>query len=95
MARYDSLRGRSVHRRRDDAFECSGLTYASLFAPMKPPSPIDMAPAMSSASPPKTTSLVSPRDANPAVRANGTVMPSETPMMASEIMRGLRVNRRL
>lgn len=63
--------------------------YASLLAPMKPPSPMERAPAMSSAKPPKTTTLVSPRYASPAVRAKGTVMPSEMPMMASEIMRGL------
>lgn len=63
--------------------------YASLLAPMKPPSPMERAPAMSSAKPPKTTTLVSPRYASPAVSAKGTVMPSEIPMMASEIMRGL------
>lgn len=63
--------------------------YASLLAPMKPPSPIDREPAMSSAKPPKTTTLVSPRYESPAVSAKGTVMPSEIPMMASEIMRGL------
>lgn len=66
-----------------------GGMYASLLAPMKPPSPIESAPAMSSAKPPKTTTLVSPRYASPAVSAKGTVMPSEIPMMASEIMRGL------
>lgn len=56
---------------------------------MKPPSPMERAPAMSSAKPPKTTTLVSPRYASPAVSAKGTVMPSEIPMMASEIIRGL------
>ena len=67
----------------------SGGAYASLLAPMKPPRPMERAPAMSSARPPRTTSFVSPMEAKPAVRANGTVMPSDTPMMASEIMRGL------
>lgn len=71
------------------------MSYASLLAPMKPPSPIDIAPAISSARPPNTTSLVSPKEAKPAVRANGTVMPSDTPMMASDIIRGLILNRHL
>lgn len=56
---------------------------------MKPPSPMERAPAMSSAKPPKTTTLVSPRYASPAVSAKGTVMPSEIPMIASEIIRAL------
>ena len=68
-------------------------TYASLFAPINPPSPMEIAPAMSSASPPRTTKRVSPSDDKPAVRANGTVNPSESPMMASEIIRGLSSNR--
>jgi hypothetical protein len=42
--------------------------------------PIEIAPAMSSAMPPRMTSLDSPRDERPAVRANGTVRPSERPM---------------
>lgn len=56
---------------------------------MKPPNPMERAPAMSSANPPKTTTLVSPRYANPAVSAKGTVIPSEIPIMASEIIRAL------
>ncbi len=46
--------------------------------------PIEIAPAMSSAMPPRTTSLDSPRDERPAVRANGTVRPSERPMTLME-----------
>jgi len=42
---------------------------------------MEMAPAMSSAIPPRTTSFESPREERPAVRANGTVSPSERPMM--------------
>lgn len=42
--------------------------------------PMEMAPAMSSATPPNTTSFDSPRDESPAVRANGTVSPSESPI---------------
>lgn len=42
--------------------------------------PIDIAPAMSSATPPRTTSLDSPREDRPAVRAKGTVRPSERPI---------------
>ena len=47
--------------------------------------PIDMAPAMSSAKPPRITTLLSPNPDRPAVRAKGTVNPSERPMIASEI----------
>ena len=64
-------------------------TYASLFAPMKPPRPMLIAPANSSASPPSTTTLVSPKPESPAVNANGTVSPSLSPMMASDIILGL------
>ena len=71
-----------------------GKAYASLFAPMNPPNPIEMAPAINSARPPSTTRRALPRDDKPAVRAKGTVNPSERPMMASEIMRGLGSNRR-
>ena len=46
--------------------------------------PIEIAPAMSSAIPPRMTSLDSPRDERPAVRANGTVRPSERPMTLIE-----------
>lgn len=42
--------------------------------------PIEMAPAMSSATPPRMTSLDSPREDKPAVSAKGTVRPSERPM---------------
>ena len=65
------------------------MTYASLFAPTYPPSPIEMAPAASSASPPSTTTFVFPSADRPALRANGTVSPSERPRMASETIRGL------
>lgn len=41
---------------------------------------MEIAPAMSSATPPKTTSFDSPRLDRPAVSANGTVRPSERPM---------------
>lgn len=64
-------------------------TYASLFAPTYPPSPMDIAPAANSANPPSTTTLVSPSAERPALRANGTVRPSDKPRMASETMRGL------
>jgi hypothetical protein len=46
--------------------------------------PIEIAPAMSSATPPTMTSLDSPRDERPAVRANGTVRPSESPITLLE-----------
>jgi hypothetical protein len=46
-----------------------------------------MAPAISSANPPYTTTFVSPSADNPAVNAKGTVNPSERPMTASEITR--------
>ena len=63
-------------------------THASLLAPMKPPRPIEMAPATNSASPPKTTTCVSLKALRPADSAKGTVSPSDRPMMASEIIRG-------
>ena len=47
----------------------------------KPPTPILIAPAMSSATPPRTTSLEDPRPDRPAVNAKGTVRPSESPIM--------------
>lgn len=68
------------------------IAYASLFAPMNPPKPIDMAPATSSAKPAYMTILVVPSEAKPAVRANGTVIPSDMPMIASDIIRGLSLN---
>jgi hypothetical protein len=46
-----------------------------------PPRPIDMAPAHNSARPPVTTRLLEPSDERPAVRAKGTVRPSDRPMM--------------
>ena len=46
----------------------------------KPPTPMEMAPAMSSATPPSTTSFDSPRLESPAVNANGTVNPSDNPI---------------
>jgi hypothetical protein len=61
------------------------ITHASLFAPKYPPNPIDIAPAISSANPPKMTTLVFPKADNPAVRANGTVKPSDNPIVASEM----------
>lgn len=64
-------------------------TYASLFAPTYPPSPMEMAPAASSASPPSTTTFVFPSAERPALSAKGTVSPSERPRMASETIRGL------
>ena len=67
--------------------------YASLLAPIIPPRPIEIAPEISSASPPRMTKRVSPSEERPAVRANGTVKPSERPRMASDIMRGLGLNR--
>ena len=42
--------------------------------------PIEMAPATSSAMPPRMTSLDSPSEERPAVSAKGTVRPSERPM---------------
>ena len=42
--------------------------------------PIEIAPAISSAIPLKMTSFEFPRDERPAVKANGTVSPSERPM---------------
>ena len=67
-------------------------TYASLFAPTKPPKPIDIAPAINSASPPSTTSLALPKADRPAVSAKGTVRPSDNPRMASEMILGLTLS---
>lgn len=44
-----------------------------------PPRPIEIAPAHNSARPPVTTSLELPRPESPAVRAKGTVNPSDRP----------------
>jgi hypothetical protein len=48
---------------------------------------MEMAPAINSAIPPNTTTFVSSNVDKPAVKANGTVIPSDKPMMASEITR--------
>ena len=50
----------------------------------KAPIPMEMAPAISSAIPPSTTTLEFPRDAKPAVRAKGTVNPSDRPITLSK-----------
>lgn len=42
--------------------------------------PIDIAPAKSSAIPPRTTIFDSPSDDRPAASAKGTVRPSDKPM---------------
>lgn len=47
------------------------------------PSPMLIMPEMSSARPPMMTRRVLPREERPAVRAKGTVSPSEKPMMMS------------
>ena len=70
-----------------ESMEGGGIAYFSLTAPRYPPSPIEMAPAINSAKPAKITVLVPSVD-KPAVRAKGTVRPSDRPMMASDIMRG-------
>jgi len=44
-----------------------------------PPRPIEIAPAQSSARPPVTTSRELPNPDNPAVKAKGTVNPSDNP----------------
>lgn len=62
--------------------------YVSLLEPRYPPRPMLMEPAISSASPPKMTTFVSPKADRPAVKANGTVSPSERPIVASEINLG-------
>lgn len=63
-------------------------TYASLLAPTYPPRPMEIAPAASSARPPNTTTLVFPNAERPALKAKGTVNPSERPRIASETIRG-------
>ncbi len=47
----------------------------------KPPTPMEIVPAMSSATPPSTTSFEFPKLDSPAVRAKGTVKPSDRPMI--------------
>lgn len=54
---------------------------------------MEMAPAASSANPPRTTTLVFPSAERPALRANGTVKPSERPRIASDTIRGLMRDR--
>jgi hypothetical protein len=46
-----------------------------------PPRPMEMAPAQSSARPAVTTNREEPIEDRPAVRAKGTVSPSERPIM--------------
>ena len=53
----------------------------SLIDSRNPPRPIEIAPAQSSARPPVTTSFELPSDDSPAVKAKGTVRPSERPMI--------------
>lgn len=72
---------------------CVNLTYTSLREPTYPPRPMDIAPATSSANPPTTTTLEFPRAERPALRANGTVNPSERPRIASETIRGFTLGR--
>jgi hypothetical protein len=62
-------------------------TNASPRPASQPPRPMLILPAMSSAHPPKMTTRVSLNADSPAVSANGTVSPSDNPMMASEIVR--------
>lgn len=83
VASYDSLHGQLVPLGKWE----KRLAYPSLTAPRYPPSPIEMAPAINSAIPAKITVLV-PRVDKPAVRANGTVRPSDKPIMASEMILG-------
>lgn len=73
-----------------------GKSYESLFDPSNPPRPIEIAPANSSASPPETTTFAFLYSVRPAATANGTTMPSETPMTASLILLGpgLKLRRR-
>jgi hypothetical protein len=51
-----------------------------------------MAPAINSARPPKMTTLVDPKADKPAVKAKGTVRPSERPMVASEMTLAFTLN---
>ena len=67
-----------------------GDTDSSLLAPRYPPGPMEMAPAVNPASPVKITTLVFPSVDSPAASANGTVNPSERPMIASPITLALR-----
>lgn len=60
-----------------------GTSEERLLDSQKPPTPIEIAPAMSSATPPRTTMRELPIDDKPAVRAKGTVKPSERPMILS------------
>jgi hypothetical protein len=62
--------------------------YASPLAANQPPNPMEIAPAINSARPPKMTILLLPRADSPAVRAKGTVRPSERPIVASDMTRG-------
>jgi hypothetical protein len=67
VASYDSLE----HVLAMDLVRIEGrfkVSYASLLAPTYPPRPMEMAPAASSARPPKTTTFVLPRADKPADR---------------------------
>lgn len=64
-----------------------GGAYSSLFAAKYPPKPIDIAPAVNSARPANITTRVFPKADKPAVRAKGTVNPSDNPIIASETTR--------
>lgn len=59
--------------------------YTSPFAPRYPPIPMLMVPATSSDSPPKMTTRGRPSADSPAVTANGTVSPSENPIVKLEM----------
>lgn len=54
------------------------------FTAMAYPTPILKAPPTISANPPMYTNLLEPNDESPAVRANGTVRPSDRPMILSD-----------
>jgi len=56
---------------------------------------MEIAPAVNSARPARTTTFVSPRVDRPALRAKGTVNPSERPIMASDTIRGSTFDREL
>lgn len=59
-------------------------THASPRPANHPPNPIDMLPAINSAIPPYKTTFVSLNADSPAVRAKGTVNPSDKPIVRSD-----------
>ena len=65
-----------------------GATYASHLAPTYPPKPMEIAPAVNSANPPRMTTLVLPRADRLDARAKGTVRPSLRPKIASDTILG-------